>query len=203
MTEMNPPAAGAVAAGAPYVANAEIERQESYTRFLPLIKWLLVLPHFLVLTVLYIGVFVAWIISFFAVIITGRFPRGLWNFIVGTYRWTWRATAYYLLMTDRYPPFTLDEVPDYPARLDVEYPETVARWRPLVHWILIIPYAIIGYVLGLILYVLIFVAFWAILFTKKFPEGLFDLSRGFLQWQYRAGVYTGFLVTRYPPFTLD
>jgi hypothetical protein len=203
MTDLNPPAAGAMAAGAPYVANADVQRQESYTRFLPLIKWLLVIPHFLVLTVLYIGVFVAWIISFFAVIITGRFPRGLWNFIVGTYRWTWRATAYYLLMTDRYPPFTLDDAPDYPARLDVEYPETVARWRPLVQWILIIPYSIIAYVLGLILYVLIFVAFWAILFTKKFPEGLFDLARGFMQWQFRAGMYGGFLVTRYPPFTLD
>jgi Na+/H+ antiporter NhaC len=203
MSEMSPPAAGAMAAGAPYVVNGDVQRQESYTRFLPLIKWLLVIPHFLVLTVLYIGVFVAWIIAFFAVLITGRFPQGLWTFIVGTFRWSWRAMAYYLLMTDRYPPFSFDDLTDYPARFDVEYPERVARWRPLVHWLLVIPYSIIAYILGLILYILVFVAFWVILFTKKFPEGLFDLTRGFMLWQFRASAYGGFLVTRYPPFTLD
>jgi hypothetical protein len=202
MTDVNPPAYGAMAAGEPYVVSGQIERQESYVRLLPLVKWLLLIPHWIVLTVLWIVAFVVWFVSFFAVIILGRFPRGMWDFLVGTLRWTWRATAYFYLMTDRYPPFALGEVPDYPARFDIEYPETVARWRPIVQWILIIPYSIIGSVLGWVAGILVFIAFWAILFTKKFPEGLFNLVEGFARWQMRGTAYSGFLVTRYPPFTV-
>lgn len=202
MTDINPPAAGAMAAGAPYVVNGEIQRQESYVRLLPLVKWLLLIPHWIALTVLGIVAFVVLIVSWFAVIILGRYPRGMWDFMVGVYRWAWRVVAYFNLMTDRYPPFTLAEVPDYPARFKIEYPETVARWRPIVQWILIIPYSIVASVLGYVALILVFIAFWVILFTKRFPEGMFNFTLGCLRWQFRGSAYSAFLVTKYPPFTV-
>jgi hypothetical protein len=85
----------------------EVERD--LNRWLPLVKWLLALPHYLVLAVLWSVVVVAVIIAWFAILFTGRYPQGLFNFVVGVGRWSLRVQAYaFLLVTDRYPPFSLD-----------------------------------------------------------------------------------------------
>jgi hypothetical protein len=77
-------------------------------RLLPLVKWLLAIPHYVVLAVLYAGALVAIIAAWFAVLVTGRFPHGLFDYLVGVGRWTNRVTAYaFLLVTDEYPPFRL------------------------------------------------------------------------------------------------
>ena len=77
-------------------------------RWLPLVKWLLALPHYVVLVFLYIGGLVAVILAWFAILFTGRFPRGLFDYLVGVGRWTNRVVAYaFILVTDRYPPFGL------------------------------------------------------------------------------------------------
>jgi hypothetical protein len=77
-------------------------------RWLPLVKWLLAIPHYIVLFFLWIGAIVAIIIAWFAILFTGRYPRGLFDFVVGVGRWTVRVSAYaFLLVTDRYPPFSL------------------------------------------------------------------------------------------------
>ena len=79
-------------------------------RWLPLVKWLLAIPHYLVLAFLWIGVVVAVVIAWFAILITGRYPRGLFDYVVGVNRWSLRVSAYaFLLVTDRYPPFSLKE----------------------------------------------------------------------------------------------
>ena len=80
------------------------------------------------------------IFAFFAVLFTGRLPRGAFDYLVGTFRWAYRVSAYYHLMTDAYPPFSLADDPNYPVRLNIEYPEHIANWRPLVQWLLAIPY---------------------------------------------------------------
>jgi uncharacterized protein DUF4389 len=170
---------------------------------MPLIKWLLLLPHYIVLALLWIGAFFAILFSFFAVIFTRRYPRGLFDFVVGVERWTLRVSGYLLLMTDRYPAFSLDDDPGYPVRFDIEYPDEVDRWRPLVAWILILPYALIASVLMYLAYLIAFFAFFTILFTKRFPDGLFKLVLVPLRWQVRAMGYEYWMVTRYPPFVWD
>jgi Domain of unknown function (DUF4389) len=183
-----------------YPLRLDIDHQEQYARWMPLVKWLLVIPHYIVLIVLYIGAFFAIVIAWFAVLITGRYPRGLWNYLVGVARWTTRVTTYHYLMVDPYPPFTLEHDPDYPTRLEVDYPEKVERWRPLVAWILAIPYLIIAGILVYLGYVLVFFAFFTILFARSFPKGMFDIVAVALRWQTRGNAYALWLITRYPPW---
>ncbi len=140
--EPSPPPAGP-APGA-YPVRLDAERQDEYHRFLPLVKWLLAFPHYIVLFFLAIGVIFVKIVAFFAVLFTGRYPRGMYDFVAGVIRWSWRVTAYVYLLRDEYPPFTLDEDPSYPATFEIDYPEQIDRWRPLVQWLLAIPYLIVA-----------------------------------------------------------
>jgi Domain of unknown function (DUF4389) len=197
-----PPAAPPPSADAgAYPVRADADRQDEYNRFLPLVKWLLAFPHYVVLIFVYIAAFFAIVGSFFAVLFTGRYPRGLFDFVVGTFRWSWRVGAYVYLLTDKYPPFSLADDPSYPARLKIDYPkEGVNRWRPLVHWLLIIPYAIVAGVLGWVAGVVALVGVFVILFTKELPAGMFKLILIPGRWTVRAHAYADWLVTKYPPF---
>jgi hypothetical protein len=209
-----PPATGALAqpgqvpqvrpgSGPPsaaYPVITEFDRQEEYSRLLPFVKWLLAIPHWFALTFIWIAAFFAIVASWFAVLFTGKYPQGIHRFVTGTYRWTTRVSAYTLLMTDRYPPFSFDPDDEYPARLDIAYTERIANWRPLVHWLLVIPYYLVSYVLLLLAYVVVFIAFFAILFTKQFPAGLFDFNVVALRWQSRTYAYYLWMTEKYPPF---
>jgi hypothetical protein len=189
---------------ADYPARFDATRQAEYHRALPFFKWLLAFPHYLVLILLVIGAVFVHLIAFFAVIFTRRYPRGLWDYMTGVLRWATRVGSYVYLMTDRYPPFSLQDDPEYPTRLRIDYPEAgVDRWRPLVHWLLIIPYAFVSNILHQLAGLVAFIGAFVILFTKELPEGMFKLILVPFRWQVRTNVYAGFLVTRYPPFEWD
>jgi hypothetical protein len=84
------------------------DAKNDLNRWLPLVKWLLAIPHYIVLAFLYIAAVVVVIIAWFAILFTGRYPRGMFDFVVGVLRWSLRVSAYaFLLVTDRYPPFSL------------------------------------------------------------------------------------------------
>ena len=114
-------------------------------RWLWLVKWLLLIPHYIVLLVLWFVFWVLTVVAFFAILFTGRYPRGIFDFNLGVLRWTWRVLfySYWALGTDRYPPFSLGEEPDYPATLHIDYPERLSHWLPLVKWLLAIPHLIL------------------------------------------------------------
>jgi len=177
-----------------------------------LIKWLLAIPHYIILVFLWIAFIVVSIIAFFAILFTTKYPKSLFNFNVGVLRWSWRVGfySYQALGTDKYPPFTLESV-DYPADLEVPYPEKLSRGLVLIKWwLLAIPHYIVigffqggfGYRYGGLVIVLAIFAGFALLFTGKYPKDIFDLVVGMNRWTYRVSAYAGLMRDEYPPFRL-
>src|ERR1700694_725427 len=130
----------------------EARLEEPLSRWLWLVKWLLLIPHFIVLAFLSMAMFWLTVVPFFAILVTERYPRGIFDFNVGVLRWAWRVGyyGYSALGTDRYPPFSLEEKADYPATLDVPYPQHLSRGLALVKWwLLAIPqYTIVAVLAG-------------------------------------------------------
>ncbi len=232
MATPTPPSASAL--GFPVRLHARLE--EPLSRWLWLVKWLLLIPHWVVLIALWIAFAVLTVVAWVAVLATGAYPRWIFEFNVGVMRWSWRVNyyGYSALGTDRYPPFTLADVPDYPARLEVDYPQRLSRGLALVKWwLLAIPHYLVLAVFwggpsgswrgwpermgtgvdrdvvvyrvggwGLIALLVLFAAV-ALLFTGRYPRGLFDLVVGLNRWAWRVVGYVTLLTDSYPPFRLD
>jgi hypothetical protein len=216
----------------PYPVRVDASFDPSTSRWLWLVKWVLLIPHYVVLAVLWVAFFLVSVVAFFAILITGRYPRPLFDFNVGVLRWTWRVHyyGYGALGTDRYPPFTLAaEVPGYPVNLDVAYPERLSRGLVLVKWwLLAIPHYIIVSVFigggvwlgshggsndgwdnddwsigGGLVGLLVLIAAIVLLFTGRYPKPLYDFVLGMNRWALRVAAYAGLMTDRYPPFRLD
>jgi hypothetical protein len=163
-----------------------------------LVKWLLVLPHLIAIAALSLGVSVAGFLAFFATLVTGRFPRPLWDFMAGFHRWAHRVLAYSMLISDQYPPFSLAEAPGDTVRLRADYPETVARWRPLVVWLLIVPFAVAAATLVAVAQVCVVLSAVSILFTRRIPVPIFEVILNSLTWQNQASFYALWMCEQYP-----
>ena len=199
-------------AQAPYPFSFKGELMEPLSRWLWLVKWLLIIPHLIVLAFLWVAFAVVWVIALFAILFTGRYPRGLFEFNVGVLRWTWRVGfySYLALGTDKYPPFTL-QAGGYPADLEVPYPENLSRGLVLIKWwLLAIPhYLIVGVFQGGLgprsgglISLLVLVAAVILLFTGKYHKDVFNLVMGMNRWSYRVTAYASLMADRYPPFRL-
>ena len=186
-----------------YPVDVDAQLLPEYSRFMPLIKWLILLPHYIVLFFLGIGAMFVAFIAFFATLFTAKYPEGMWNYMVGVHRWALRVMAYNFLITDNYPPFTLQETNEDTIQLVAEYPERVSRWRPFFAGLICIPYAIVASLIHMVASICSFFAFFTILFTKKIPAGLFNVIRNGFTWNLRAGFYSYWMSTEYPPFEWD
>ena len=210
----------------PYPVYVEGRLEPGLSRGLWLVKWVLLIPHVIVLTALWIAFVVLTVAAFFAILITGRYPRRIFGFNLGVMRWSWRVSfyGYSALGTDRYPPFTLADVPDYPARLDIAYPEHLSRGLVLVKsWLLAIPhYLVLGFLVGgagaaatnadgtaayaaggSLVGLLVGIAAVVLLVRGTYPGGIFDAVLGMDRWAIRVTAYAALMTDAYPPFRLD
>jgi hypothetical protein len=200
-----------------YPLRIEGELSPRLGRWIWLVKWLLVIPHALVLVALWLAFGVLSLVALFAILATGRYPRAIFDFNVGVLRWTWRVGfySYSALGTDQYPPFTLADVPDYPARLEVDYPASLSRGLALVKWwLLALPHYLVVAIFagatwagwssgGGLIGLLVVIAGLVLLFTGAYPKTIYDFVLGMNRWAFRVAAYAGLMTDTYPPFRLD
>lgn len=205
----------------PVRLDARIDPETS--RWLWLIKFLLVIPHVILLCFLWLAVSILTVVAGISILFTGHYPRRIFDFNTGVMRWTWRVSFYTTgsFATDRYPPFTLAPDPSYPAELEIEYAEHLSRWKVLVKWwLLAFPHLVIvgvfaggwgfgwpgGWRLaggGGLIAVLAIVAAVVRAVQGQYPPALFDLVMGLNRWCYRVLAYVALMTDEYPPFRLD
>jgi hypothetical protein len=191
-------------------------------RWLWLVKWILLIPHAVVLTALWLAVLVLTFVAGVAILFTGVYPRSIFDFNVGVMRWTWRVGFYGISAfgTDRYPPFSLRSDPAYPADFTVDYPERLSRGLVLVKWwLLAIPHYLIvavfagGWGFGAdqgwpftgtgLVSLLAVIAMVITLFAGRYPPPVFDFVMGMNRWCFRVLAYAALMRDEYPPFRLD
>ena len=171
------------------------------------IRAILLIPHLIILYFIQIAAAIVYFIATFAILFTGSYPAGLFNFYVGYTRWNSNVYGYLFHLYDKYPPFGMD-AKEYPLTLTVEYPETLSRWLnfPLfiglsIKFVLTIPHIVILFFLYIAAIVIVFIAQFVILFTGSFPEGMHTFVVGVGRWGTRVNAYAYGLTDAYPPFS--
>ncbi|GAA3394918.1 DUF4389 domain-containing protein [Cryptosporangium minutisporangium] len=205
-----------------YPVRVDARLEEPLNRWLWLVKWILVIPHLIVLAFLWLAFGALTVVAGISILLTGRYPHGVFAFNVGVLRWHWRVAYYALTLgTDRYPPFTLGAAPDYPATLSIPYPEQLSRPLVLVKWwLLALPHYLVialfggtswwavngddrlAYNLGLV-GILALVAGVTLAVTRRYPTAVFDFILGMQRWTLRVAAYAALMRDEYPPFRLD
>jgi Domain of unknown function (DUF4389) len=207
----------------PYPARLDGQLDPALGRWLWLVKWLLAVPHLVVLFFLWCAVTVLTVVAGFAILFTGRYPRAIFDFNVGVMRWSWRVSfyAFNVLGTDRYPPFSLQPDSSYPADFSVDYPPRLSRGLVLIKWwLLALPQYLIVAIFaggwefgrseawrttggGGLISLLALIAVVMLAYSGRYPQRMFDLIMGLNRWCFRVLAYAALMRDEYPPFRLD
>jgi hypothetical protein len=180
----------------------EVDTPERLSRWMWLIKWFLLIPHILIFYVLGLLLGVAYFVAWVAILITGKFPRGLFDFMVGVTRWTARIASYGYHQTDKYPPFSMAEGKAYPVRFGAAYPEKSSRVKAFFRWLLAIPHWVVVGVLAFLNAALLLIHIVIVIITGKPNSGIFKLMAGIDRWNMRVVGYVFLFTDQYPPFSL-
>jgi hypothetical protein len=200
---MEPTPSAAPASGFPL--NYDVQYPEKLNRwlnnpFLIWIKWIFAIPHLAILYALGAVANIIVIIAFFAILFTKKYPKGLHDIVANYLRWQSNVYAYLFMLRDEYPPFSWD-AGKYPVTFETTYEPEMGRFAPIYKWILVIPNVLVLFLLAIVAIVVWLIAGFAILFTGKFPRGMFDFLVGVGRWSHRANMYAFLLMTdKYPPF---
>jgi hypothetical protein len=187
-----------------YPVTFEADFVEQRSRLTTFFRLLLAIPHFIVLTVLGIGAFFAVVIAWFALLFTGKWPQGLYDFTAGVMRYYTRVTAYTWLLADPYPPFSTGEDPGYPVRLNVGSPlPQYDRLKVALRIFYIIPAYLIVYVMNIVLELAAIASWFVIVITGKQPKGLQDVIGLGVSYISRANALFLLVTETYPPFNDD
>jgi len=184
-----------------YEADPALEGRNRLTTFF---RYLVAIPWMIVAYLYGIVAQIAAVIAWFAIVFTGKYPEGVYNFNAGYLRMSSRTNSYLYLLTDEYPPFGGEEAPNYPVRIGVPPPlDAYSRLKTGLRLIIGIPVMLLAIVQGLILYVCALVAWFAILFTGKLGEGLFNPMRSAMAYLVRTSGYFLLITEDYPPFSFE
>lgn len=209
-----------------YPAHLSAEYPSELHRSAWLFKWLVALPHVAILVCLFVAMAATTVFAWFAILITGKYPRAAFEFNVGVLRWAWRVAFYSVILgTDIYPPFSMKRDPTYPASFDVEYSEHMSRRLVLLSGLLAIPHlallTLFGGAFGAAIaiastyqpWILVsgtgliglfsFIGACQLLAYGEYPKRLFDLAVGLERWKYRVWSYVFLMSDEYPPFRLE
>jgi hypothetical protein len=176
---------------------AHAARQKRWLLFL---RTILAFPHSIILWFLTFGLSIVSFIAWWAILFTGRYPEGLWNFSMSVMRWNARVQVYVMSLRDEYPPF--GEGP-YPMTFELAYPERQSRLLLFLRPFMLIPHYVCLIFVGFAAGIVYLVAWFAVLFLGRMPEGMFSFLVGTYRWMYRVYVYQLMLTDAYPPFSLD
>ena len=190
-----------------YPVQLEFHADRHITRWRPLVQALLAVPHLMIASALRTLRQVLTLIGLFAVLFTKQIPRPIFDVIVMTYRYEWRAMSYAFFLHEDYPPFDFalssqDDGVEPHTSLSLTYPEHLARWQPLYKWLLALPHYLVLVGLAIAACVGIVAGFFTVLVTGEYPERIRNFLVNAYRYALRVEAYVGFLTDRYPPFSL-
>ena len=184
-----------------YPIHFDVEHQPSYSRLSTFFRIILAIPHLIVVVLWGILAEIVVILAWFAILFTGRYPRGLFDFVSGFLIYSTRVSCYLFLLTDKFPPFGSGSPGDgYPVQVSVEWPERLSRLTTFFRAILAIPAYLVLYVLQLLGRLLAFFAWFVVVFIGRLPKGLFEVMEMPQRYQVRVTGYLFLLTDAYPWF---
>ncbi len=177
-----------------------IPRPEKTSRLLMIFRFFLIIPVAFFGGLYSIPVSAVMLVAFWAILFTGKYPRSMWEYVTRYFRFNTNLNAYFMLLTDAYPPFNGKAETPYPIKTTFAYPERMSRLALLFRWLIMFPHYFYVMIYSIGYLAIAFLNFWAVLFMGKIPEGFFSFLKRYFIYSYRLNAYMYVLTDEYPPF---